>query len=131
RVGNRSTVDNTRRPGFVSWLLPGRVVSTITKGTRWRKVVQDWFTRLGYDTEAKAWMKPGDDITVTRGMLTLSVECKDNRTLSLPQWVTHAEEHCPAGHIPVVIDPRLGHASADGAYVIMSGAAFSELLESL
>ena len=106
-------------------------MNTTTIGTRWRKVVQDWFTRLGYDTEAKAWMQPGDDITVTRGMLTLSVECKDHRTLSLAQWVNQAEEQCPAGHIPVVIAHRLGHASADGAYVIMSGAAFSELLESL
>jgi len=106
-------------------------MSTITIGTRWRKTVQDWFTRLGYDTEAKAWMQPGDDLTVTRGMLTLSVECKYQRALSLAQWVNQAEEQCPPGQIPVVIAHRLGRANAEGAYVIMSGASFAELLESL
>ena len=106
-------------------------MNTTTIGTRWRKVVQDWFTRLGYDTVARPWMQPGDDITVTRGMLTLSIECKHQRTLSLAQWVNQAEENAPPGQIPVVIAHRLGRANADGAYVIMSGAAFSELLESL
>ena len=106
-------------------------MSTITKGTRWRKVVQDWFTALGYDTEAKAWMQPGDDITVTRGMLTLSVECKDHRALSIGTWVDQAEKQCPPGQIPVVVAHRLGRSRAEDAFVIMSARSFGDLLENL
>ena len=106
-------------------------MNTTTIGTRWRKVVQDWFTRLGYDTEAKAWMQPGDDITVTRGMLTLSIECKDHRALSIGTWVDQAEKQCPPGQIPVVVAHRLGHSRAEDAFVIMSARSFGDLLENL
>jgi hypothetical protein len=106
-------------------------MSTITKGTRWRKLVQDWFTQLGYETKAKAWMAPGDDLTASRGMLALSVECKDHRTLSLGTWVDQAERQCPPDQIPIVVAHRLGHARAEDAFVIMSAHSFGDLLESL
>lgn len=106
-------------------------MSTITKGTRWRKSVQDWFTALGYHCQAKAWMAAGDDLTVSRGMLALSVECKDHRALAIGTWVDQAERQCPEGQIPVVVAHRLGHARAEDAFVIMSAHTFGELLESL
>lgn len=106
-------------------------MSTITKGTRWRKAVQDWFSQLGYHCQAKGWMQPGDDITVTRGMLALSVECKDHRALQIGTWVDQAETQCPENQIPLVVAHRLGHARAEDAFVIMSARAFGELLESL
>lgn len=106
-------------------------MSTITKGTRWRKNVQDWLTGLGYECTAKAWMQPGDDITAIRGMLALSIEAKDHRALSLATWVDQAERQCPDQQVPVVIAHRLGKAKPEDAYVIMSGRAFADLLESL
>lgn len=106
-------------------------MSTITKGTRWRKLVQDWLTKLGYECQAKAWMQPGDDITASRGMLALSIECKDHRALSIGTWVDQAERQCPEGHIPLVVAHRLGHARAEDAFVIMSARSFGDLLESL
>jgi hypothetical protein len=106
-------------------------VSTITKGTRWRKLVQDWLSGLGYECKAKAWMAPGDDITATRGMLTFSVECKDHRALSLGTWVDQAELQCPDDQIPIVVAHRLGHSRAEDAFVIMSARSFGDLLESL
>lgn len=106
-------------------------MSTITKGTHWRKRVQDWLSGLGYECTAKAWMQPGDDITASRGMLTLSIEAKDHRSLSLASWVDQAAKQCPEGQIPVVVAHRLGKSRAEDAYVIMSGTAFADLLESL
>jgi hypothetical protein len=106
-------------------------MNTTTKGTRWRRQVQDWLESLGYECQAKPWMAPGDDMTATRGMLTLSVETKDHRALSLASWVDQAERQCPDGQIPVVVAHRLGKAKPESSYVILSGAAFAELLESL
>lgn len=106
-------------------------MSNVSKGSRWRKSVQDWFTALGYDTTFRAWTQPGDDITVSRGMLTLSVETKDHRTLALAAWVDQADRQAPDGHIPVVVAHRPGKGSPAEAYVIMSAASFADLLESL
>lgn len=106
-------------------------MSTITKGTRWRHAVQVFLEAAGYATTARPWMEAGDDITATRGMLALSVECKDHRALNLAGWVDQAERQAPRDAIPVVIAHRLGKASAEDAYVIMSGRAFADLLESL
>jgi hypothetical protein len=106
-------------------------MSTITKGTRWRREVQRFLDGIGYSTEARAWMEPGDDITARRGMLELSVECKDHRAFNPSAWVDQAERNAPAGAIPVVFAHRLGKAAVEDAYVILSGRAFAELLESL
>lgn len=106
-------------------------MSTIDKGSRWRLKVQTFLNELGYSTSARAWMKPGDDITASRGMLELSIEVKDHRALNLASWVDQAERQAPAGAIPVVVAHRLGKASVAEAYVILSGRAFAELLESL
>ena len=106
-------------------------MSTITKGTRWAHKVRTFLDELGYETTAKAWMEPGDDILAKRGMLTLSVEAKDHRKLGLAGWVDQAERQAPEGAIPVVVAHRLGKAGVAEAYVILSGAAFADLLESL
>ena len=106
-------------------------MSTITKGSRWRLLAQRFLEALGYETTARGWMDAGDDITARRGMLELSVECKDHRALNLAGWVDQAARNAPDGAIPVVIAHRLGKASVADAYVIMSGRAFAELLESL
>lgn len=107
------------------------MTSTIAKGTRWRKLVQDWLSGLGYECTAKAWMQPGDDIEAVRGMLTLSVECKDHRALAIGTWVDQADRQAPDGQIPIVVAHRLGHSRAEDAFVIMSAHSFADLLESL
>lgn len=106
-------------------------MSTITKGTRWVHKVRTLLELAGYDTKSRAWMDRGDDITAVRGMLALSIECKDHRALNLAGWVDQAERNAPAGAIPLVFAHRLGKAGAEGGYVIMSGATFLDLLESL
>lgn len=106
-------------------------MSTITKGTRWRRQVELYLQAAGYETSSKAWMEPGDDITARRGMLELSVECKDHRALALASWVDQAERQAPEGAIPIVVSHRLGKAGVAEAYVILSGRSFADLLESL
>jgi hypothetical protein len=106
-------------------------MSTITKGTRWAHRVREFLEAAGYETTSRAWMERGDDITARRGMLELSVECKDHRALNLAGWIDQAARQAPEGAIPVVVAHRLGKAGVAEAYVVLSGAAFAELLESL
>jgi hypothetical protein len=103
-------------------------MSTIDKGTRWRRKVQDYLDAGGMITSARAWMEPGDDITAAAGGIALSVEAKDHRTLSLAGWVDQASRNAPAGAVPVVIAHRQGHAGVDQAYVIMRGCDLLALL---
>ena len=45
------------------------------------------------------------DITIvdTKQMLLLHIECKNQKTWSLKQWLEQAEEDCPEGRTPIVI----------------------------
>jgi hypothetical protein len=106
-------------------------MSTIGKGTRWRRQVELYLNAAGYETSSRAWMEPGDDITARRGMLELSIEAKDHRALNLAGWVDQAERQAPEGAIPVVVAHRLGKAGVAEAYVVLSGRSFADLLESL
>jgi hypothetical protein len=36
-------------------------------------------------------------------MLPFHIECKDQRTLRLKQWIKQAEEDCPPDEIPTVV----------------------------
>jgi predicted alpha/beta hydrolase family esterase len=93
--------------------------------------VELFLNAAGYETSARHWMEPGDDITARRGMLELSIEAKDHRALALASWVDQAERNAPEGAIAVVVAHRLGKAGVAEAYVILSGRSFADLLESL
>ena len=45
------------------------------------------------------------DITIvdTKQMLKLHIECKTHKTLSIPKWISQAEEDCPEGRIPIIV----------------------------
>lgn len=45
------------------------------------------------------------DITIvdTKQMLLVHIECKDQKTWQLKQWLKQAEEDCPKGRVPLVI----------------------------
>jgi hypothetical protein len=103
-------------------------MSTIDKGTRWRRKVQDYLEAAGMPTSARAWMEPGDDITAAAGGIALSVEAKDHRALSLSTWVDQAVRNAPDGAVPLVVAHRQGHAGVDQAYVIMRGQDLLALL---
>lgn len=50
------------------------------------------------------------DITIvdTTKMLLVHIECKDQKTWSLKQWIEQAENDCPEGRIPIVIFHTFG-----------------------
>lgn len=108
---------------------PGvRHVNTHRKGSRWRRAVQDWLGHNGWATRFRGLGEAGDDITASRAGLALSVECKDHQRFDLAGWVDQAERQAPVDAIPIVIAHRRGHASVNGAYVVMSGRAFARLM---
>lgn len=45
------------------------------------------------------------DITIvdTKQMLLVHIECKDQKTWSLPKWLQQAEEDCPEDRKPIVV----------------------------
>ncbi len=46
----------------------------------------------------------GDIITTDKDVeLLIHIECKDQKTWSLPQWLKQSKEDCPKGKVPVVI----------------------------
>lgn len=45
------------------------------------------------------------DITIvdTKQMLLVHIECKDQKTWSLPKWIAQAQEDCPEDRKPIVV----------------------------
>ena len=67
------------------------------------------------------------DITVVdpHRTLTLHIECKNCKTLTLPKWIDQAESDCPEGRVPVVVFHR-HNTSRD--YVALSLEDFLSLV---
>jgi len=108
------------------------------KGSRWRHLVDDWFREAGFITHVRGIGWSGDDLLVLEGdnhcwvaPLRLSVECKNQKALTVAAFVDQAVEQAhdyPELTLPVVIAHRRGRASVDDAHVIMPGWAFIELV---
>lgn len=68
------------------------------------------------------------DITIvdTKKMLLVHIECKNQKTWQLKQWIDQAEEDCPKGRVPIVIFHQ--HNSSKD-YVCLSLDDFFNLVE--
>ena len=68
------------------------------------------------------------DITIvdTKQMLLIHIECKNQKTWQLKQWIEQAESDCPEGRIPVIIFHQ--HNSSKD-YVCLSLEDFFSLVE--
>lgn len=68
------------------------------------------------------------DITIvdTKQMLLLHIECKNQKTWQLKQWIAQAESDCPDGRTPIVIFHQ--HNSSKD-YVCLSLEDFFNLVE--
>lgn len=68
------------------------------------------------------------DITIvdTKQMLLIHIECKNQKTWQLKQWIEQAEEDCPDGRTPIVIFHQ--HNSSKD-YVCVSLEDFFSLVE--
>lgn len=68
------------------------------------------------------------DITIvdTKQMLLLHIECKNQKTWSLPKWISQAEEDCPEDRTPIVVFHQ-HNTSKD--YVCVSLEDFLSLVE--
>ena len=68
------------------------------------------------------------DITIvdTKQMLLVHIECKNQKSWSLPAWLKQAEEDCPEGRTPIVVFHQ-HNTSKD--YVCLSLDDFLELVE--
>lgn len=105
------------------------MVQTTRKGTRWAKKVDDWLQSLGFTTSRRDWMDAGDDIEAELGGLWLSVEAKNHQAHDFAGWLKQAQKNAGVDRIPVVIAHRRGQAHPAGAYVVLSGAAFADLVK--
>lgn len=68
------------------------------------------------------------DITIvdTTKMLLVHIECKDQKTWSLKQWIEQSENDCPEGRTPIVVFHQ--HNSSKD-YVCLSLEDFFNLVE--
>lgn len=68
------------------------------------------------------------DVTIVdnRKELLLHIECKSQKTLSIPKWILQAESDCPEGRTPIVVFHQYG-TSKD--YVCLSIQDFFKLVE--
>lgn len=68
------------------------------------------------------------DITIvdTKQYLKLHIECKDQKTWKLKDWIDQAEEDCPRGRVPVVVFHQY-NSSRD--YVCLSLQDFLNIVE--
>ncbi len=106
------------------------MTNTHRKGSRWRKVIQDWLSDLGCRTTYRPWMEQGDDIRASRHNLRLSIEAKDHRAFDLAGWIKQAEANSPPDHVAVVVAKRRGSTAVDDAYFVLSGSSFARLIGS-
>lgn len=68
------------------------------------------------------------DITIvdTKQMLLIHIECKNQKTWQLKQWIEQAKADCPKGRVPIVIFHQ--HNSSED-YVTLSLDDFFSLVE--
>jgi hypothetical protein len=105
------------------------MVNSHNKGRSWsRKVVVYLEDEIGLALRVRPLGMPGDDIAVPTDP-PLSIEAKNHKAWSPGSWVDQAERQAPPGSIPIVWAHRRGKAEADGGFVLMSGAAFVQLLK--
>jgi hypothetical protein len=103
-------------------------MSTINKGTRWAKLVEDFLADLGFTVTRSRWFDSGDDMTAALPGMVLSVEAKNHQRIDLAGFVDQAETQARATEIPVVFIHRRGHVGCADGYVVMSGHAFRRLI---
>lgn len=107
------------------------MTNSVRKGTTWTRRVRERFEAAGWSVITRPWMDRGDDLVARREGITLSLECKDHRTLALAGWVDQAGRQASAGQIPVVIAHRLGKGSVDEAYAVLPVVVLLGLLDRL
>jgi len=112
-------------------------MSNHTKGSTWRHKVEQWFADAGFQTTVRGIGYAGDDVLVCQRSsspeppLRLSIEAKNHRTIELASFVDQAVEQAHDYDeltLPVVVIHRRGHSRVDGAYVVLPGWAFLELI---
>lgn len=102
------------------------------KGSRWTTAVAAWLNSMGWATTRRANYDPGDDISVNRDGVALSVECKNVKKIDLAGFADQAERQVRAvGSVPLVVIHRRGRSSVDDAYILLSGRSFSALVTAL
>lgn len=104
-------------------------MSTHVKGSVWRRKVCIWLEGQGYSAEFRSIGVQGDDVTTRVGKVDLSIEAKNHKAHDFSGWLTQAQGNAPDGHVPVVIAHRRGRSTVEEGYVIMTGSAFSMLLD--
>jgi hypothetical protein len=105
------------------------MIHTLVKGNAWRHLVAVWLQDLNFTVTKRGIGEPGDDLTAHLPGMTLSIEAKNHRTITLAAFVDQAEKQAPHDQIPVVFIHRPGRATVDDGYVVLTGKAFRKLIE--
>jgi hypothetical protein len=105
------------------------MIHTLRKGNAWRHLVAVWLQDLGFTIHKRGIGDPGDDITAHLPGMTLSVEAKDHKAITLAAFVDQAEKQAPPDQIPICFIHRPGRAGVDNCYVVLTGRAFRKLIQ--
>src|SRR5690349_20816712 len=104
------------------------MIHALEKGSAWRRQVQLWLMSAGFDVTRRDHYLPGDDPQATMPGMSLSIEAKNHKSITLAAFVDQANRQAHHDQIPIVFAHRRGKSSVDDGYVIMSGRAFRELI---
>ena len=104
-------------------------MKALVKGSAWRRKVHVWLEQAGFQVTRRDHYQPGDDLQATMPGMSLSIEAKNHRELTIAAFVDQAEQQAPSTHIPIVFAHRRSKAEVDDCYVIMSGRAFRQLIQ--
>jgi hypothetical protein len=105
------------------------MIHTIVKGNAWRHKVAVWLEDLGFTVRKRGIGDEGDDLTAHLPGMTLSIEAKNHRTITLAAFVDQAEKQAPHDQIPICFIHRPGRSDVDNGYVVLSGRAFRKLIQ--
>lgn len=100
------------------------------KGSAWRRRIEVLLQEHGFTTSFRPIGVAGDDIRVDTEPV-LSVEAKNHANYEFGKWVDQSLRQCPAHAVPVVWAHRRGRSRAEDGYVVLTGANFVRLLESM
>ena len=102
------------------------------KGSAWERDTKDWLNSKGFTYAERAYgAGRHDDVGDIRGINGVVIECKNEKTLRLPQYLRELEvEMVNAKAITgAVFIKKRGTSNVSDAYVVMTAEIWANLLK--
>jgi len=107
----------------------GLMVNSHVKGRSWSRAVRNVLEAAGAMVHTRPLGEAGDDLAVQLGRVSLSIECKNQKTLKLAAFVDQAADNAAGHQIPVAVIKRIGKADACDGYAVLPVWALLDLIE--